>query len=793
MGKKQSAGVPASGPLAQIFGVRHLSPAGAWHLQRFIEQIDPTAILIEGPSDATDLLKPLVHEKTRPPVAVLAFTKQRPVRSILYPLAAYSPEWIALTTGLRKKRLVRFIDLPAAVFLALHNVETIKPDATELAPTTGDTQAYLDDPYEQIAWLAGDPDHDTWWERNFEHLTADAAYREAICEFGRGLRELPSQSARRDQETLIREAYMRRAIREVIDAGHDPQRIVVVCGAFHMPVLLSELPPMTDAELKELPKAETSLTLMPYSYYRLSAQSGYGAGNHAPRYFQLLWEELSADTLLRLPTRYTTEMAMALRRNGLVRSSAEVIEAVRLAHTLAALGGASAPTLRDLRDAATTCLAGGDSNVLARLLSDIEIGDEIGRLPERVSRTSIQDDFYHLVAALRLEEYLKDKTQIVKGHTGKPWLDRRLNRFVKTEDAAVRDRRRSIFFHRLQLLGIGFVKDVTSKEDRAESTYKEVWEARWTPECEISLVENALIGDTVETAAVLVLREKLEAETAVGTAATLAHQAVDCDLKDAMQAALERVQALAIDDTSFISIANAVYELAALVRYKDVTEIDVEPLKPLVAQLFLRAALLAHSATKCDDEAARATSQAMEQIHFVAFLEGWEDTDQQTPLLAIDRWIAALNAIADDNICNPYLCGLAAALLLERGLMNDEALERRVAQRISPGMDVAAGAGYFEGLASRNHMALLSRKQLWLAMSDFIESLDDGAFLRAVAGLRRAFASFTIGETRRLATVLAEIWQGDATVLTQAVETKLDAQELEKLAEELGDLGDLGL
>src|SRR5205823_2901900 len=110
-----------SGALAKIFGVRHLSPTGAWHLGNFIEEIDPTAILIEGPSVGSELLKHLAHAKTRPPVALLAFTKERPVRSILYPLAAYSPEWIALTIGLRKKRLVRFIDLPAATFLALRD------------------------------------------------------------------------------------------------------------------------------------------------------------------------------------------------------------------------------------------------------------------------------------------------------------------------------------------------------------------------------------------------------------------------------------------------------------------------------------------------------------------------------------------------------------------------------------------------------------------------------------------------------------------------------------------------
>src|SRR5437660_28610 len=101
-------------PLARIFGVRHLSPAAAHHLQHVLDAVRPTAVLVEGPSDANDHVKHLVHRQTRPPLALLAYTQERPVRSILYPLAAYSPEWVALSWGVRHRAEVRFLDLPAA-------------------------------------------------------------------------------------------------------------------------------------------------------------------------------------------------------------------------------------------------------------------------------------------------------------------------------------------------------------------------------------------------------------------------------------------------------------------------------------------------------------------------------------------------------------------------------------------------------------------------------------------------------------------------------------------------------
>ncbi|WP_036722276.1 DUF5682 family protein, partial [Paenibacillus forsythiae] len=55
-----------------IFGVRHLSPGGAWHLLQLLDAVRPTAVLIEGPSDATSQIPHLSNEATRPPVAILA-------------------------------------------------------------------------------------------------------------------------------------------------------------------------------------------------------------------------------------------------------------------------------------------------------------------------------------------------------------------------------------------------------------------------------------------------------------------------------------------------------------------------------------------------------------------------------------------------------------------------------------------------------------------------------------------------------------------------------------------------
>jgi hypothetical protein len=694
--------------------------------------------------------------------------------------------------------VAKFIDLPAETFLgrtaalpeAEHEHEEEGPEPAAPPPAPTDTQLYLADPYGAIAALTGEPDHDTWWEKNFEHTTADDAYRQSIFEFGAGLRSVDYEGPRRREETLLREAFMRRAIRDTLAEGHDPDKVVVVCGAYHAPVLTAEEHAMTDAERKALPRAPTVLTMMPYSYYRLSAQSGYGAGNAAPGYFQALWEELKSGSTARLGPRYLAEVAGRLRKAGTIRSSAEVIEAVRLAEAMAAVrGDTPAPTLRDLRDAAVTCLGQGDTTAIQRWLDDVAVGYALGKVPPGVLRTALQDDFYRTIDDLDLKIYLEDKKQVVKStpKSKNEWIDLREDRSTNNRELAFRDRNRSIFFHRLDLLGVGFAREITKAEDRAKSTYKEVWEARWTPECEIALVENALRGDSVETAAIRLFGEKLTEADAVKSAADLTRRAFLCDLPDALRAALGRVQGLAVDDADFASVTSAAADLAQLKHEQGVRDLDVGAATPIVTQLVLRGALMAPEAARCSQDAADGVGKGLAHLQEVIF------SAEGSSYIEPERWTKTLDGIADDELASSHVAGVACALLLEGGAIADATLDRRVAKRLSPGADPGEGAGFFEGLATRNRYALLSKKALWSQMSAFIEDLDDDAFRRAVVALRRAFAAFEVSEARRIAEILGEVWGGGGSVLQKVLETKVDEAELSAIQGDLEGLEDLDL
>ncbi len=740
-----------------VFGVRHLSPTGAWHLCRFLDRMRPKIVLIEGLTDADVLIPHFTRKGTKPPIAILAYTDSMPVRTLVYPLARYSPEYQAMKWADDHHVRVEFIDLPSDIFLAFQDMEAQRMERrarrdAEAPRGEGEAPAEPAPPqefwrpergqsiYEQIAHRSGEPDYDTYWERRFEHNLADDTYRLAAHEFGKALRDEVDPPLWR-AENLVREAYMRRRIAEVIAGGVKPEQIVAVVGAFHAPVLTGDQPAMTDDELASLKRRSSKLTLMPYSYFKLSSQSGYGSGNRAPAYFELLWETLEAGDLHELPLRYLSNIVRFMRDKGTHRSTAEVIEGVRLARTLSALHDGLAPTLLDLRDAAITLIGHGEFSTVGEALSQVDIGTAIGALPKGVSQTSIQSDFERELEILRLEKY---KTTVKQELT----LDLRENRRATSEEAAFLDLHRSSFFHRLRVLAVGFA--TPTKSNQQSATWAEKWFLQWSPESEIVLVEAVLLGETVELATGFKFKTQLEACKSIAEGADLVKDACQCGLMMSMGLARRRLQELAVGSSDLKAIAHATFQLSQVVRYGDVRKFDPSPLLPLIEELFVQGALALHGAANCDNAAAQELVVSMDEMNRVS-LEHHDRVEEQL-------WLDRLRILADADDRNPLLSGYACAMLLERGLIANEDLAREVSRRLSPGIPADLGAGWFEGLAKRNRYSLLARQPLWQELALYIRSLDDEQFKRALVFLRRAFVSFSPQEKRHICENLGEFW-----------------------------------
>ncbi len=746
------------------FGVRHLSPAGAFQLRRLLDQVQPLRILVEGPSDLESELKDLTAAQTVPPVAILAYTRRPPVRSLLYPLAEYSPEYQAALWAKEHGVPCQFMDLPSSVFLALLERREGRAEEENREEPQGPEAVWA-----ALEEQAGEDGHEVFWERTLEHAMAEDAYRQGAAAFGARLRELTAGQGEDWPETVLRESWMRRCIDDVLREGIPPERLVVVTGAFHVEGLKSASP-MTDREKKRLPRVDADHTLMPYSFYRLSSRSGYGAGNRAPAYYALLWEGMNRDDPLWHARAYLARVARQLREEGSPVSSAEVIEGVRLSRELAVLRGGALPALRDLRDAAITCLGGGNLAVVSRGVAAAEIGTAIGSLPEGVSRTSIQEDFYRQMKDLRLERFRSAVAQDLS-------LDLRENRAVKSRKSAFLDLNRSFFLHRLRVLDVSFAQVQDTRQENA--TWAEHWVLCWTPEAEIALVEGALRGDTVQQAAGSVLKERVERAAGMGEVAAVLEDAFSCGLGEAVRYATAGLQAMAVDAASLDDLAAVAQRLSLILQYGGLRQLDPEPLKPILEQIFLRCCLILPGACVCDDEGAKRVQLATERLNTAALAHDFLDSA---------LWTETLRQMSQRDDLNPKLSGYATAVLLERGQMDEEALDLEVRRRLSPGVPADLGAGWFEGLAQKNRYALIARLSLWSSLSAYLDGLDEEEFKRSLVFLRRAFADFTAGEKDAIAENLGEIWGIHPQLVSEQLNAALDGDLLAELAD--FDFGD---
>lgn len=787
------------------FGIRHLSPAGAFHLRRLLDEKNPDLVMIEGPSDFDEMMADLVREETTPPVAIMAFTRESPIRTILYPFAEYSPEYQAILWAKEHGKECRFMDLPSGVFLGIEKVkeererrrllekreqkeqeslaereedagekiaeETAENAAEETVETAAEApqnNSSSGDVYRLLDRFSGEDDHETFWEHVMEHTPDSGAYAAGAELFGRELREMTAQLDSDFPEILVREAYMRRKIADAVKEGFLPERIVVVTGAYHVAGLMSEEPPMTDEEMKLIPFAECNVTLMPYTYYRLSSRAGYGAGNKAPAYYGMLWQALCEGDKDMGTFRYLSGISTFQREHGFMVSSAEVIEAVGLAKSLAALHGYRVPALRDLKDAAVTAMGHGNFAELALAIADTGIGRAVGSLPQGVSRTSLQDDFYRQLRELKLEKYKSEVASTLS-------LDLREKLNVKSEEAAYRDLYKSFFLHRLRVLGVKFGRLQSINQESA--TWAESWEVRWTPEVEIELVEAALKGDTITQAASFVMKEQAENAEKIGEAAEIIEEAYYCGMPEMVTYATDILQGLAVEAAGFAELAATAESVSVVVRYGSIRRLDSTPLCPVLNQMFLRACLLFLSSCACDDQAAKGVMAGMERVNSLCLHHDFLDEE---------RWIGLLLEASSRDDINTGISGFAAAILLERGRMEDAELSREVHRRLSKGIPAELGAGWFEGLSKKNRYALIARLSLWRELSDYLDTLDEEEFKRALVFLRRAFADFGSKEKLDVAENLGEIWQVDTAAVSEILNGPLKEEEKE-IIDSLGD------
>lgn len=740
----------------KTFGIRHFSPAGAYFLRQFLDEVKPSLVLIEGPADFDFLIDDIVSKNLVPPFAIMAYTKEAPIDTILYPFAEYSPEYQAILWAKENNTECHFFDLESDIILELEKRDDEIKDGEIISETN---------PKKSI-----ETDMEGFWERTLEQSEDMHAYRAGSALFGGSIRKDTNADDKSFIRDTVRESFMKRKIKEYIEKGFDTEKIVAITGAFHTSAIESLEGAMSDKEYKALVRRESNVTLMPYSYYRLSKRTGYGAGNAAPAYYELLWQGFLNGDITYHERKYLSSLAKYMREHGGIVSSAQVIEATRLARELAIIRGGSVPTLEDLKDASITCMGGGSFGEMAMGFAETNIGKKIGSVPQDAMQTSIQSDFTSKLKQLKLEKYKELVATPLQ-------LDLRENLRVKSKDSAFLDLNRSFFLYRLVVLGIDFAKIKRSNQDNA--TWAENWILQWTPEAEIQIVESVLKGDTIADAVAFVLSERLLEATKISEIAEVIEDAFNCGLPKIVEGAKRSLDEMTNGAIAMCDIADTVSKLSNMILFGDIRKLDREPLIPIVKRLCIRASLMLVGESACDDIAAASLAEDIQKIHNVFMVQDFLDES---------LWFDKLTELSNRDDLNTKISGLATAILLDAGKIDEPTLRKEVSRRLSVGMPAELGANWFAGLSMRNHYALIGRLTLWESLSEYLDTLDEEEFRRSAVFLRRAFVEYSAKEKDMIAENLGEIWGLNAQEVSEIINSEIKEVDTEILED--FDFGD---
>ena len=345
------------------------------------------------------------------------------------------------------------------------------------------------DPIGVLASAGGYEDGESWWRDVIEENPEPGPVFAAISDAMTALREAAPPVAGRE---AAREAHMRL---EIARAAKDTDgAIAVVCGAWHAPALQQKISATADrALLKGAPKQKIAATWAPWTSPRLAFASGYGAGVAAPGWCLHLWDRPRAEII----TSWLARIAAALREDGHLVSTASLIEAERLAVSLAAMRDRPAPGFEELREAAIACLCFGEALVWDTVARRLLIGAEVGSIPDNVPLAPLLEDLQREQKRVRLKPEA---------------LDRELAVDLRSDSGLDR----STLLHRLALLGVPWGR--LADAGRSRGTFRERWVLRWEPEFAVQLVQNLVYGPTIAQAASGRMRAELSQATELKSA-----------------------------------------------------------------------------------------------------------------------------------------------------------------------------------------------------------------------------------------------------------------------------------
>lgn len=730
-----------------VFGIRHHGPSSARSLVAALEALDPACVLIEGPPEADALISFVASSAMTPPVAILVHGEDDPANAAFYPFAVFSPEWQAMRWACANGRRARFIDLPSACRLALRaqtEDAAAEPQTTDDAAPAGACPDDADapappgacrpqdsirrDPLAYLAEIAGYHDGEAWWnaliEQSFNAPTVFAAIESAMAELRRHVEPLAAQPDAEQRLELQREAHMRLAIATAL--AETGGAVAVVCGAWHAPALRRRADKEDRSALRGLPKIKVAATWVPWTDTRLAAGSGYAAGVASPGWYRHLWDELARPgselTPRRLTARWQARVAALLRDNGHATSPASVIEAARLAETLAALRDLALPGLDEMREAGLATLCHGETVPWRLIEKMLIVGNAVGEIDDSVPQMPLQADL------ARQQKKLKLKPEA---------LERDVSLDLRTETGLAK----SLLLHRLRLINVpwGQQEDVGG----SRGTFRENWKLKWDPEFSVRLAEALVHGTTVEQAAGNAAIAAARTSPTLGKISATVTGCLLAGLPDAARMTISALQGAAAATSDIAALAEAVPPLAAILRYGTARDMPADELRLLVTSLTgtVCAGLNYACRSLRHEEAGTLRGKLVELDRAVALIDS-------EPIAG--DWRRALRQAADDAACHALLRGFAVRALYDRGALAAADTGDHLSRALSRAVPPNEAGDWLDGFLGGAGQVLLHDAQLLRLIDQWIAGLAEEGFVELLPMLRRAFSGLDAGERRRL-------------------------------------------
>jgi hypothetical protein len=443
----------------------------------------------------------------------------------------------------------------------------------------------------------------------------------------------------------------------------------------------------------------------------------------SPGWYAHLWQ---ADDAAHVTLSWMTRVARLLRAEDLttIATTAQIIDAARLAEALAAMRGLPLPGLPEMNEAARAVFCGGREGPMALVWQKLIVGERLGDVPDETPRVPLQRDLEAEQKRLRLrpEPETKDKVLDLREAT---------------------DRARSQLLHRLDMLDIRWGELQSAGQAAGKGTFKEIWRLAWQPGLVVDLIEASAWGNTVYDAATAYARGAAESATDLPTLTGLLEGALAAALPEATAHIMAAVQARAAVAADVTALMDALPPLALVMRYGDVRQTDAASALQVTDGLLVRACLgLPDACAALDDEAAEAMFARLMNVNAaVALLPGGDFAA---------RWQAALEQTAARPRVHGLVAGRCWRLLHDGGALPPGEAARQFGLAASRATAPGEAAAWVDGFLRGSGLLLLHDHSLWAAFEGWLVTQREETFQALLPVMRRTFASFTRPERAQM-------------------------------------------